>query len=95
MQMFRRGVEFSLRQVEPDLWKWQFQIGHTITTGTTRSRLMGIAAHRAQKRIDIELKKPREVVPAASMQAPPPRRRHGGLDKIEMISQDQPPGSIG
>ena len=95
MQMKRRGVEFSLRQVEPDLWKWQFQIGHTITTGTTRSRLMGIAAHRAQKRIDTELKKPRELVPAASMQAPPPRRRHGGLDKIQMISQDQPPGSIG
>ena len=93
--MNRRGVEFSLRQVEPDLWKWQFQIGHTITTGTTRSRLMGIAAHRAQKRIDTELKKPRELGPAASMQAPPARRSHGGLDKIQMISQDQPPGSIG
>lgn len=60
MQMSRRGVEFSLKQVEPELWKWQFQIGRAITTGTTRSRLMGIAAHRAQKRIDIELKNPRE-----------------------------------
>lgn len=93
--MNRRGVEFSLEQVEPHLWKWQFQIGHTITTGTTRSHLMGIAAHRAQKRIDIELKKPRELVSAASMQAPPPRHRHGGLDEIQMISQDQPPRGIG
>ena len=90
----RRGVEFSLRQVEPDLWKWQFQIGDTITTGTTRSRLMGIAAHRAQKRIDAELKS-RELAQTASMQAPPPRDRHGGLDQVQMIGQDQPPRSIG
>jgi hypothetical protein len=59
--MNRKGVEFSLRQVESDLWKWQFQIGNTITTGQTRSRLMGIAAHRAQKRIDLELRKPRDL----------------------------------
>lgn len=60
--MNRKGVEFSLTQVEPDLWKWQFQIGNTVTTGQTNSRLMGIAAHRVQKRIDQELKKPRELM---------------------------------
>jgi hypothetical protein len=43
--MICKGVEFSLRHVEPDLWKWQFQIGDTVTTGHTRSRLMGMAAH--------------------------------------------------
>jgi hypothetical protein len=59
--MNRKGVEFSLKQVEPDLWKWQFQIGDTVTTGQTRSRLMGIAAHRAHKRIDLELRKPRDL----------------------------------
>lgn len=53
--MNRKGIEFSLRQVEPDLWKWQFQIGHTVTTGQTRTRLMGMAAHRVHKRIDLEL----------------------------------------
>ncbi|HMJ40778.1 MAG TPA: hypothetical protein VK522_00640 [Pseudolabrys sp.] len=41
--MICKGVEFSLRQVEPDLWKWQFQIGDTVTTGHTGSRLMGMA----------------------------------------------------
>lgn len=60
--MNRKGVEFSLTQVEPDVWKWQFQIGNTVTTGQTNSRLMGIAAHRAQKRIDQELKKPRDLM---------------------------------
>ena len=59
--MIRKGVEFSLTQVEPDLWKWQFKIGDTVTTGQTNSRLMGIAAHRAQKCIDQELKKPRDL----------------------------------
>jgi hypothetical protein len=59
--MNRKGVEFSLLQIEPDLWKWQFQIGNTVTTGQTRSRLMGMAAHRVQDRIDRELRKPRDL----------------------------------
>jgi hypothetical protein len=61
--MNRKGIEFSLLQVQPGLWKWQFQIGDTVTTGKTRSNLMGIAAHRAQKRIDLELRKPRDLGP--------------------------------
>jgi hypothetical protein len=31
--MICKGVEFSLRHVEPDLRKWQFQIGDTVTRG--------------------------------------------------------------
>lgn len=61
--MNRKGVEFSLRQIEPDLWKWQFQIGKSVTTGKTRSRLMGMAAYRVQQRIDLELRKPRDASP--------------------------------
>jgi hypothetical protein len=60
--MNRKGIEFSLLQVQPGLWKWQFQIGDTVTTGKTRSNLMGIAAHPAQKRIDLELRKPRDLM---------------------------------
>jgi len=57
--MIRRGVEFSLVQVEPGLWEWEFQIDKTVTTGKTKSNLMGLAARRAQQRIDQELRKPR------------------------------------
>jgi hypothetical protein len=60
--MNRKGVEFSLTQVEPGLWKWQFQIGNTVTTGKMHSNLMGLAAHRVQQKIDRELKKPREFL---------------------------------
>jgi hypothetical protein len=62
--MNRRGIEFSLLQVEPDLWQWRFRIGETVTTGRTRTRLKGMAVHKAQQRIDIELRKPRELAPA-------------------------------
>jgi hypothetical protein len=57
----RRGVEFTLTQVAPGLWKWQFQIGETVTTGKTQSNLMGIAARRVQQRIDRELVKLRDL----------------------------------
>jgi hypothetical protein len=59
--MIRKGVEFSLVQVKPGLWKWEFQIEKTVTTGKTKSNLMGMAARKAQQRIDQELKKPREL----------------------------------
>jgi hypothetical protein len=61
LQMNRRGVEFSLTQVEPGLWKWEFQIGDTVTVGKTQSNLMGMAARRVQQRIDRELGKPRDL----------------------------------
>jgi hypothetical protein len=59
--MNRRGIEFTLVQVEPDLWQWQFRIGETVTTGKTKTKLRGMAARRAQLRIDRELKKPRDL----------------------------------
>ena len=63
--MNRKGVEFSLTQVEPGLWKWQFQIGNIVTTGKTHSNLMGLAARRVQQRIDRELKKAAHALAAS------------------------------
>jgi hypothetical protein len=57
--MNRKGVEFTVTQVERGLWKWQFQIGETVTTGKTQTNLMALAARRVQQRIDRELNKPR------------------------------------
>jgi hypothetical protein len=64
--MNRRGVEFTVTQAEPGLWKWQFQIGKTVTTGKTQSNLMGMAARRVQQRIDRELRKARELASRAN-----------------------------
>ena len=68
--MNRKGVEFSLTQVEPGLWKWQFQIGNTVTTGKTHSNLMGLATHRVQQRIDRELNKQRGAFAASGPHEP-------------------------
>jgi len=35
--MNRRGIEFTLAQVEPGLWRWRFQIGDKVTTGNTKA----------------------------------------------------------
>lgn len=57
--MNRRGVEFTVVEVEPGLWKWCFQTGEAATTGKTQTSLMGMATHRVQQRIDRELRKQR------------------------------------
>ncbi len=59
--MNRKGIEYSLLQIEPDVWRWQFQIGEAVTTGKTKTRLKGMAARRAQARIDRALRLPRNA----------------------------------
>jgi hypothetical protein len=59
--MNRRGVEFTLMQIRPDLWQWQFQIDGTVTSGKTKTRLKGMAARSAQARIDRALRLPRNL----------------------------------
>jgi hypothetical protein len=55
--MTRKGIEFTLLLIEPGLWKWRFQIGETVTIGKTQTNLMGLAARRAELRIDGMLRK--------------------------------------
>jgi hypothetical protein len=59
--MNRKGVEFTVSQVDEDCWNWRFQIGETVKTGSTQTRLKGMAAHRVQQRIDRELKEARDL----------------------------------
>jgi hypothetical protein len=59
--MNRRGVEFTLVQIEPRVWQWRFQIGETVSTGKTQASLMGLAVRRVGQRIDRELRKPRNL----------------------------------
>jgi hypothetical protein len=58
--MNRKGVEFTVSQVDEDWWSWRFQIGETVRTGTTQTRLKGMAAHRVHQKIDRELKETRD-----------------------------------
>jgi hypothetical protein len=67
--MEHKGVEFSLVQAGPGLWKWCFQIGEIVTTGKTEAHLMGLAAHGVQQRIDRELRKLRDLTPGQNDRA--------------------------
>ena len=51
-----KAIEYSLKSVEPGIWKYKFRIGRGIKTGTTKTKLDLVAIHRVQKRIDRELK---------------------------------------
>jgi hypothetical protein len=59
--MNRKGVEFTVSQVDEDWWNWRFQIGKIVRTGNTQTRLMGMAAHRVQQKIDCELNEARDL----------------------------------
>ena len=59
--MNRKGVEFTVSQIDEDWWNWRCQIGETVRTGNTKTRLMGMAAHRVQQKIDRELKEARDL----------------------------------
>jgi hypothetical protein len=54
--MIRKGIEFTVRLIEPGLWKWQFQIGRAVTNGRTHTNLIGMATRRAESRIDRALR---------------------------------------
>jgi len=55
--MNHRGVDFTVApDLEPNVWRWQFRIGDNVTTGKTETALRGIAARRAQIKIDEELR---------------------------------------
>jgi hypothetical protein len=60
--MNRKGVEFSVVLLEPGVWRWQFQIDGTVRMGTTKTNLKGMAARKAEMRIDQELKMQRSLV---------------------------------
>ena len=59
--MNRKGIEFTVRLIEPGLWKWRFQIGQVVTSGTTYTNLKGMAARRAEARIDLALRELRKI----------------------------------
>jgi hypothetical protein len=48
--------EFSLKMIEPGIWKYRFQIGRAIKTGRTKATLEDLAIRSLHTRIDRELK---------------------------------------
>jgi len=52
-----KGVEYTVvATAEPDIWEWRFQLGETIKTGRTQTRLAALASRRVQSKIDAALR---------------------------------------
>jgi len=51
-----RDIQYTLTNIEPDLWSWSFEINGKIKHGTTRVRLGLLAERRVRTIIDRELK---------------------------------------
>jgi hypothetical protein len=50
-----KGIEYSLKSVEPGIWKYRFQVGRAIKTATTKVSHERFAIRRVEQRIDREL----------------------------------------
>jgi DNA-binding response OmpR family regulator len=50
-----KGVEYSLKLVEPGVWEYRFNIGRAIKTGTTKVSHEHLAIRRVEERIGREL----------------------------------------
>ena len=50
-----KGIEYSLKLVEPGIWEYRFLIGRAIKTGTTRVTYEHLAIRRVEERIGREL----------------------------------------
>jgi hypothetical protein len=51
-----RDIEYTLTNVEPDLWSWSFDINGKTRSGITRARLGLLAQRRVCTIIDREMK---------------------------------------
>ena len=50
-----KGIEYSLKLVEPGVWEYRFHIGRAIKTGTTKVSPEHLAIRRVEERIGREL----------------------------------------
>ncbi len=51
-----KGIEYTIKMIEPGTWKYRFHIGRAVKVGMTKVELELLAIQRVQKRIDRELK---------------------------------------
>jgi len=55
--VIHRDIQYTVTATaEQDVWRWRFEIGGAVRSGTTQTRLAGLAARRVQSKIDAALK---------------------------------------
>jgi uncharacterized membrane protein YcjF (UPF0283 family) len=52
-----KDIQYTIAATdEPDIWRWQFQIGDAVRSGRTQTRLAKLAARRVESKIDAALR---------------------------------------
>jgi hypothetical protein len=51
-----KGIEFTLKMIQPGIWTYRFQIGRAVKRGKTRAKTEQLAVSRVNNRIGRELK---------------------------------------
>lgn len=65
--MIHRGVQYTVvATAEPDIWEWRYELGNSIKTGRTQTRLAALAARRVRSKIDAALRTERHTEAAAA-----------------------------
>jgi hypothetical protein len=55
--VIHKGIEYTVSPtVDPEIWRWQFQVADKVYVGRTRTRLAALAARRARLKINAALK---------------------------------------
>ena len=56
--MIHKGIEYTVSPtVDPEIWRWQFQVADKVYVGRTRTRLAALAGRRVQLKINVALKR--------------------------------------
>jgi hypothetical protein len=62
--VIHKGVEYTVTATaDPEVWEWRYQIGDTVKTGKTQTKLATLAIRRVQGKIDAALR---------AVKSPPP-----------------------
>jgi hypothetical protein len=56
-KMIHKGIQFSFEQTAtPDIWSWQYRIGHHIKTGRLKAPSRKLALRGVHRKIDHDLR---------------------------------------
>ena len=62
--MNHKGVEYSvIATADPEVWEWRFQIGDTVKTGKTQTKLAALAIRRVKTKINAALRAAKSLPP--------------------------------
>jgi hypothetical protein len=68
LPVIHRGIQYTvIATAEPDIWEWRYELGGSIKTGRTQTRLAALAARRVRCKIDAALRTQSQTIHSAGI----------------------------